>query len=128
LHVDCNGDTDRHWPTRGNLCTCYNINYSHGYIIKQCDICLRLFGPNIEYLEIMEKSQEFLKREFIHLLSDTLALLGAEKRLIEDLKASEENPFSLKVIEKIRRYNREQKDKTKHAASLLNTTFSYPSL
>jgi len=75
----------------------------------------------------MEKSQEFLKREFIHLLSDTLALLGAEKRLIEDLKASEENPFSLKVIEKIRRYNREQKDKTKDAAALLNTTFSYPS-
>ncbi len=74
----------------------------------------------------MEKSQEFLKREFIHLLSDTLALLGAEKRLIEEIKASE-NPFSLKVIEKIRRYNREQKDKTKDAAALLNTTFSYPS-
>ena len=75
----------------------------------------------------MEKSPEFLKREFIHLLSDTLALLGAEQRLIEDLKASEENPFSLKIIEKIRRYNREQKDKTKDAAALLNTTFSYPS-
>jgi hypothetical protein len=74
----------------------------------------------------MEKSQEFLKREFIHLLSDTLALLGAEKRLVEEIKASE-NPFSLKVIEKIRRYNREQKDKTKDAAALLNTTFSYPS-
>ena len=75
----------------------------------------------------MEKSQEFLKREFIHLLSDTLALLGAEKRLIEDLKASEENPFSLKTIEKFRRYNREQKNKTKDAAALLNITFSYPS-
>lgn len=75
----------------------------------------------------MEKSPEFLKREFIQLLSDTLALLGAEKRLIEDLKASEENPFSLNIIEKIRRYNREQKDKTKEAAALLNTTFSYPS-
>lgn len=75
----------------------------------------------------MEKSTEFLKREFIHLLSDTLDLLGAEKRLIEDLKASEENPFSLKIIEKIRRYNREQRDKTKDAAALLNTTFSYPS-
>jgi hypothetical protein len=74
----------------------------------------------------MEKSQEFLKREFIYLLSDTLALLGAEKRLVEEIKASE-NPFSLKVIEKIRRYNREQKDKTKDAAALLNTTFSYPS-
>jgi hypothetical protein len=75
----------------------------------------------------MEKSPEILKREFIHLLSDTLALLGAEKRLIEDLKASEENPFSLRIIEKIRRYNREQKDKTRDAAALLNTTFSYPS-
>ena len=75
----------------------------------------------------MEKSQEFLKREFIHLLSDTLILLGAEKRLVEDIKASE-NPFSLKIIEEIRRYNREQKNKTKDAAALLNTTFSYPSL
>ena len=74
----------------------------------------------------MEKSQEFLKREFIHLLSDTLALLGAEKRLIEDIKATEENPFSLKVIEEIRRYNREQKNKTNDTAALLNLTFSYP--
>ena len=73
----------------------------------------------------MEKSQEFLKREFIHLLSDTLALLGAEKRLVEDIKASE-NPFSLKIIEEIRKYNREQKNRTKDAAALLNTTFSYP--
>lgn len=75
----------------------------------------------------MEKSQEFLKREFIHLLSDTLALLGAEKRLVEDIKAVEENPFSLKVIDEIKRYNCEQKDKAKHSVALLNTTFSYPS-
>lgn len=74
----------------------------------------------------MEKSQEFLKREFIHLLSDTLALLGAEKRLIEGIKATEENPFSLKIIDEIKRYNREQKDKTRETAALLNTTFSYP--
>ena len=74
----------------------------------------------------MEKSQEFLKREFIHLLSDTLALLGAEKRLVEDIKASE-NPFSLKIIEEIRKFNREQKNRTKDAAALLNTTFSFPS-
>ena len=74
----------------------------------------------------MEKSQEFLKREFIHLLSDTLALLGAEKRLIEDIKATEENPFSLKIIDEIRKYNREQKHRTNDAAALLNTTFSYP--
>jgi len=74
----------------------------------------------------MEKSQEFLKREFIHLLSDTLALLGAEKRLVEDIKAVEANPFSLKIIEEIKKYNREQKNKTNDAAALLNTTFSYP--
>jgi len=74
----------------------------------------------------MEKSQEFLKKEFIHLVSDTLALLGAEKRLIEDIKAIEENPFSLKIIDEIRSYNREQKVKVKDAAALLNTTFSYP--
>lgn len=74
----------------------------------------------------MEKSQEFLKREFIQLLTDTLALLGAEKRLVEDIKAIEENPFSIKIIEEIRRYNREQKNKTKDAVALLNTTFCYP--
>ena len=72
----------------------------------------------------MEKSQEFLKREFIHLLSDTLALLGAEKRIVEDVKAVEKNPISLKIIEEIRRYNREQKDKANDAVALLNTTFS----
>jgi hypothetical protein len=75
----------------------------------------------------MEKSQEFLKREFIHLLSDTLALLGAKKQLVEEIKAMEENPFSFKIIEEIKKYNREQKDKTQDAAALLNTTFSYPS-
>ena len=74
----------------------------------------------------MEKSQEFLKREFIHLLSDTLALLGAEKRLVEDIKAVEEDPFSPKIIDEIRRYNREQKEKAKDYAALFNTTFSYP--
>ena len=73
----------------------------------------------------MEKSQEFLKREFIKLVSDTLALLGAEKRLIEDIKATEDNPFSPKIIEEIRRYNHEQENKAKHSIALLNTTFSY---
>jgi hypothetical protein len=71
----------------------------------------------------MEKSQEFLKREFVHLLSDTLALLGAENRLVEDIKSIEENPFSNKVIDRIREYNRKQKDKTKDSIALLNTTF-----
>jgi len=67
------------------------------------------------------------KREFIHLLSDTLALLGAKEKLVEDIRAIEENPFSFKVIEEIRRYNREQKNKINDEAALLNTTFSYPS-
>ena len=71
----------------------------------------------------MEKSQEFLKREFVHLLSDTLALLGAEKRLVEDIKSIEENPFSNKVIDRIRDYNRKQQDKAKDSVALLNTTF-----
>ena len=75
----------------------------------------------------MENSQEFLKREFIHLLSDTLALLGAEKRLVDDIKSVEERPFSDKIIDEIRRYNCEQKDKANHSMALLNTTFSYPS-
>ena len=72
----------------------------------------------------MENTQEFLKREFIHLLSDTLALLGAEKRLVEDIKAAEENPFSPKIIDEIRRYNCEQKERAKDSVALLNTTFS----
>ena len=74
----------------------------------------------------MKDSQEILKREFIHLLSDTLALLGAEKRLVEDIKAIEETPFSHKIIDEIRRYNREHTNKTKAVAALLDTTFSYP--
>lgn len=75
----------------------------------------------------MENTQELLKREFIHLLSDTLALLGAEKRLVEDIKSIEENPFSHKIIDKIRRYNCEQENKVRDSIALLNTTFSYPS-
>lgn len=73
----------------------------------------------------MDTSQEFLRREFIHLLSDTLTLLGAEKRLVEDIKATEETPLSHAVIDKIRKYNREQSIKARDAAALLNTTFCY---
>ena len=72
----------------------------------------------------MEKSQESLKREFIKLVSDTLALLGAERKLVEDIKALKDNPFSATVIDEIRKYNGEQEDKTKHTVALLNTTFS----
>jgi len=71
----------------------------------------------------MQKSQEVLKREFVKLVSDTLALLGAEKWLVDDVKATEENPFSTKIIDEIRRYNREKENKAKDAAALLNTTF-----
>ena len=46
--------------------------------------------------------------------------------MVEDIKAIEENPFSRKVIEELRKYNREEQVKTKDAAALLNTTFSYP--
>ncbi len=74
----------------------------------------------------MRDSQDILKREFIHLLSDTLSLLGAEKRLVEDIKAIEERPFSPKIIDEIRAYNRQQSDRTKAVAALLDTTFSYP--
>lgn len=77
-------------------------------------------------LNFMKDSQEFLKREFIHLLSDTLALLGAEKRLVERIKAMKESPISPTIIEEVRKYNREQSEKTKAIAALLNTTFSYP--
>ena len=111
---------------RGNLWTSYTINYSDRNPGQQEKATCLSFGPNIEYKKFMEKSQEFLRREFIHLLSDTLALLGAEKRLIEDIKAAEENPFSPKIIDEIRQYNCEQKIRAKDSAALLNITFSYP--
>ena len=66
-----------------------------------------------------------MKREFIKLVTETLVLLGAEKRLVENIKASEDNPFSPEVIDDLKKYNGEQKDKTKHSTALLNTTFSY---
>ena len=80
-------------------------------------------GPNIGYKIFMKNSQDILKKEFIKLVSDTLALLGAEKRLVEDIKATEDDPFSPKIIDEIRRYNREQENKAKHTVALLNTTF-----
>ena len=46
--------------------------------------------------------------------------------MIEDIKVTEENPFSHKIIEELKKYNREQKNKTNDAAALLNLTFSYP--
>lgn len=84
------------------------------------------FGLNIEYHFFMNNSEEYLKREFVHLLSDTLALLGAEKRLVDDIKAMKETPLTLSMIDRIRSYNREQSDKMKATAALLNTTFSCP--
>jgi len=74
----------------------------------------------------MESSQEFLRREFIHLVSDTLALLGAERRLVEDIRDAEKIPLSPTIIDKIRKYNREQKNRAKTSVALLNTTFSFP--
>ena len=71
----------------------------------------------------MENSQDFLKREFNHLISETLALLGAEKRLVEEIKGAEK--ISPQIIDKIKKYIREEKERTKSSAALLNTTFSY---
>jgi hypothetical protein len=85
----------------------------------------KFFGLKIEWKFFMNTSQEFLRREFIHLLGETLILLGAEKRLVEDIKATEEKPLSHAVIDKIRKFNREQSVKARDAAALLNTTFSY---
>jgi hypothetical protein len=90
--------------------------------LVRCDDSLFL-GLNIEYLNFMEGSQDFLKREFFRLMSDTLALLGADRRLIEDIK--DVDKISPKVIDKIRKYNRDQESKAKARAALLNTTFSY---
>ncbi len=56
----------------------------------------------------MEHSQEYLKREFMHNLSDTLALLGADEGLVRKIQAIEERPFTSEIIEELRSFNYDQ--------------------
>lgn len=53
----------------------------------------------------MGQSQEYLKREFVHYITNTLNLLGANENLINKLREIEEKPFTSEILDEIRRYN-----------------------
>jgi len=61
----------------------------------------------------MEQSQEYLKREFMHYISDTLALLGAEPEFVKKIQAFEEMPLTEDLIKDLKNYNVDQVDKVK---------------
>lgn len=67
-------------------------------------------------------SQELLKREFVHHLSDTLALLGAGEDLVNKVREVEEKPLTPEIIDEIRRFNSSHLDEVKTRLVLLNTT------
>ena len=70
----------------------------------------------------MEPSQEYLKREFIHHISDTLALLGGGKDIVEKVRQVEEKPLTSQIIEEIRNFNNDRVEETKTRLALCNTT------
>jgi hypothetical protein len=70
----------------------------------------------------MSQSQEYLKREFMHYIGDTIALLGADEEFVRKIKSLEEKPFTSEIIDEIRKFNVEQTDKVKTRLALLNTT------
>lgn len=67
-------------------------------------------------------SQEFLKREFIHYISDTIGLLGGSDEIIHLIRNAEEKPFTPHLIDEIRKYNCIQIEYTKSRLAILNTT------
>ena len=70
----------------------------------------------------MSISQEYLKREFIHHISDTLALLGGGEDLVDKVRQVEEKPLTAEIIEEIRKYNFDRITEVKTRLVLLNTT------
>jgi hypothetical protein len=70
----------------------------------------------------MEMSQEFLKREFIHFLSNTLSLMGCGEEFVQQIRQVEEKPFTPEIIDEIRKFNSEQINKVKERLALCYTT------
>lgn len=70
----------------------------------------------------MGQSQELLKREFMHFISDTLALLGGGDDLVNKIRQCEEKPFTPQLIDEVKGYNMKQIDRLKSRLALLNTT------
>lgn len=69
----------------------------------------------------MAQSQEYLKREFLHSLSDTLALLGADEELVKKIQGIEEKPFTPEIIEDIKGFNYDQFNRVKTRLALCHT-------
>ncbi len=70
----------------------------------------------------MEYSKEFLKREFIHHISDTLALLGGGEELVDKVRQVEEKPITAEIIDEIRKFNNVRVDDVKTRLVLCNKT------
>jgi hypothetical protein len=69
----------------------------------------------------MQSSQEYLKREFMHAISDTLALLGAPAELVKKIQDVEEKPFNPEIIADIKSYNYDQLMMVKTRLALCHT-------
>ena len=69
----------------------------------------------------MNPSQEFLKRELIHYLSDSVSLLGGSKEFVLRLREFSEKPLTSEIIEEIKNFNTTQIDLVKTRLYLLNT-------
>jgi len=70
----------------------------------------------------MAASQEYLKREFVHHLSDTLALLGAGEDFVSKVRQVEEKPLTAEIIDEIRNFNNAHVDEVKTRLFLCNKT------
>jgi hypothetical protein len=70
----------------------------------------------------MSISQEYLKREFIHHISDTLALLGGGEDLVDKVRQVEEKPLTAEIIDEIRNFNNKWVDEVKTRLVLCNKT------
>jgi len=53
----------------------------------------------------MSKSEEQLKKEFVHCLTNTLLLLGGDNDLVALLRETEEKPITPDIINTIRCFN-----------------------
>lgn len=52
-----------------------------------------------------QPSQEYLKREFVHCISNTLSLLGAPEDFVKEIRGVEELPLTPQIIEEINFFN-----------------------
>jgi hypothetical protein len=68
----------------------------------------------------MERSQEYLKREFIHYISDTIALLGGSSEIVQKIRECEEKPLTASLVDEIRKFNCLQIDNVKTRLFLCN--------